>query len=228
MSHVNISADVAQYAADSAYAASKAVEYVFGETNNVSGGGSPVISPTFGAAIWVLDYVTNAVSSGVGIKRLYFHQGATDETNYVWWTLNGVRAPFYGGYVAASALAGGETVITLDEGFDNYSGYAVFGRGGVGKSVVLINTDYFDGNGTRSTQEFVIKGLLGTKVMAKRLTAESALSRQDQGENQVFGGQSFSNETCRPVGEPSVEIVEIKDCSANFVIAASEALLIEL
>jgi hypothetical protein len=44
----------------------------FGETNSATCGGGG-ISPTFGAALWIVDYVLQAVH--LGYERLYFHQG---------------------------------------------------------------------------------------------------------------------------------------------------------
>lgn len=228
MSHVNITTNVAQYASDVSFARSKGVEYLFGETNSVSGGGSPVISPTFGAAIWVLDYVMRSVSTSVGVKRLYFHHGATDEMNYVWWTEEGVRSPYYGGYVAAEAVAGATCVVPLDMGNDEFAGYAVFDGGCEVKRVVLVNTEFYSGNGTRGVEEFILQGVERRAFTARRVTAESALSRQDEGENPKFGGQSFSNETCGLVGQPLVEAGEIKDESVRFMLRASEALVVEL
>jgi hypothetical protein len=55
-------------------AAAKAVNkpIVFGETNSATCGGGG-ISPTFGAALWIIDYVFQSVI--LGYERLYFHHG---------------------------------------------------------------------------------------------------------------------------------------------------------
>lgn len=45
----------------------------FGETNSATCGGGG-ISPTYGAALWIVDYVFQSVK--LGYERLYFHQGA--------------------------------------------------------------------------------------------------------------------------------------------------------
>jgi hypothetical protein len=45
---------------------------VFGETNSATCGGGG-ISPTFGAALWIVDYVLQSVL--LGYERLHFHQG---------------------------------------------------------------------------------------------------------------------------------------------------------
>lgn len=55
---------------DAARAAGKTL--VFGETNSATCGGGG-ISPTFGAGLWIVDYVFQSVI--LGYERLYFHHG---------------------------------------------------------------------------------------------------------------------------------------------------------
>lgn len=73
MSHEQIVENVALYDADVAASNAKGFHYVMGETNSVTGGGAAVISSTFGAGLWVLDYTLRAVAAN--IKSLYFHHG---------------------------------------------------------------------------------------------------------------------------------------------------------
>jgi hypothetical protein len=192
----------------------------------VSGNGSPGQGETFATGLWALDYALQAAS--VGIKRLYFHQGTAGKSYYVWFNEKGVLSPLYGGYVAAQAMAGGSRIKSLDDGSTNYAGYSIYGADAKVKKVVLINTDFFDGNGTRSAQEFVLEGLAGKQVNALRLTAKSSLSRQDDGEAPTFGTVSVDDNTCQPSGKFVAEKVVMKGGSASFRLAASEALLITL
>ncbi|KAF4627478.1 hypothetical protein G7Y89_g10679 [Cudoniella acicularis] len=181
MSHVNIVQNVNLYRADIEVTQKLGMEYVFGETNSVSGGGSPLISKTFGAALWVLDYTLRATSTN--ITHAHFHHGIYESSFYVWWTPYGVTSPYYGGYAAASALAGGAYISVLDSGLTNYAGYVIYSSSSKPVRVVLINTDYYDGTAKRSNHEFVLQGIFGTEqVVARRLTAESALARQDEGD----------------------------------------------
>ncbi|KAF4628039.1 hypothetical protein G7Y89_g10114 [Cudoniella acicularis] len=226
MSHVNTSTDVAPYALDRTNTESYDLDYVFGETNSVSGGGSPIVSPMFGAGLWVLDYVLRAASSQ--IVRLNFHFQSYGTSYYIWWDKTTVRSPYYGGYVATEALAGESYISALDNGTTNYAGYAIYSASKSLSKVVLINTDYFDGNGARSTQDFVLSGLSCQSVSAKRLTAANALSRQDFGQAPTFAGQSFSNSTCALGGKKVIERVSVKDGKATFTLFASEALVISL
>ena len=245
MSHVNIVANVAPYMDDAKVTTALGLEYVFGETNSgegsqhtpnllvhiancssVSGGGSPIISPTFGAGLWVLDYSLRAASSN--ISRIYFHHGSLGNSYYVWWTEAGVASPYYGGYAATKAMAGRAYISPLDDGASNYAGYVVYSAAAKPMKVVLVNTDLFDGNGTRPSESFILTGLCGENATAERLTAASAWSRQDQGQMSSFGGQQFANETCGMFGKAVREYVRIKVGRASFTVAASEALLIEL
>ncbi len=194
----------------------RGLDYVFGETNSgtqlyliinvptnkglVSGGGSPEISKTFGAALWVLDYSLRATSKN--ISRLHFHQGDNTTSFYVWWSLDLVNSPYYGGYVATAALAGASYAAALDDGTTNYASYVFYDAKLKPLRAVCINTDYFDGTGVRGEHTFTISGLgPAQSVTAKRLTAASALSRQDYGDAVTFGGQSFADKTMPDRGQ---------------------------
>jgi hypothetical protein len=125
-------------------------------------------------------------------------------------------------------MAHGSRIVSLDDGGTNYAGYSIHSDSGQVQKVVLINTDFFDGNGTRPTQQFTLNGISGQSVKAKRLTAKSSLSMQDSGEAPQFGGQSVDDETCLFSGAEVIETVQVTDGSASFSLAASEALLITL
>ncbi|KAL1887480.1 hypothetical protein Sste5346_010179 [Sporothrix stenoceras] len=225
MSHVNTSDNVALYAADTAAADKYGVEYVFGETNSVSGGGSSDISPTFGAGLWVLDYVLRATSSN--ITKLNFHFQSYGTSYYIWWDEESIRSPYYGGFVATDALAGESYITALDDGTSNYAAYAIYSADKTLSKVVLINTDYFDGAGTRSSHSFIISGLTSKSISAKRLTAASALSRQDEGDAPTYAGQSFSNNgNCALTGKKEMEQVSVSSGKATLKLYASEALVI--
>ncbi|CAK7227504.1 hypothetical protein SBRCBS47491_006591 [Sporothrix bragantina] len=227
MSHVNITDNVAPYGADTAATDEYGLTYVFGETNSVSGGGSPDISPTFGAGLWVLDYVLRATSSN--IAKLNFHFQSYGTSYYIWWDEQSIRSPYYGGFVATDALAGESYITALDDGTSNYAAYVVYSVNKTPSKVVLINTDYFNGTGTRSSHNFVISGLTSKTISAKRLTANSALSRQDQGDAPTYAGQSFSNSgNCALTGKKETEQTLVSGGKATLKLYASEALVITL
>lgn len=104
----------------------------------------------------------------------------------------------------------------------------LYSKSGKAQKVVLINSDFYDGSGTRSLQNFVLTGLKGSNVQAKRLTAKTSLARQASGDAPTFAGQSLGDTTCGLSGKKVVESVTVREKSANFTLAASEALLIML
>lgn len=135
-------------------------------------------------------------------------------------------APYYGAYFAAMALANAEYVVPLDSMASQYAGYAIY-KGGNAIRVLLYNSDYYE-SGTRSSQTFSLSGLTSKAVTAKRLTAASATSRQDQGNKPTFGGQTFQDGTCLIQGTAVTETTVVNEGKALFTVAASEALLVYL
>jgi hypothetical protein len=192
----------------------------------VSGGGAAEVSPTFAGALWLLDYSLQAASTN--ISRSYFHQGTVDENSYAWWGSSSVRAAYYGAYAATYSLAGGRYISRLDTGHTLFGGYVIYSVFKKPIRIVLYNSEFFDGNSTRTIQDFVLTGLPGKMSTALRLTAKSALSRQDFGENPTFAGRTFSNTTCIANGQPIYEKVPIREGKATYAISASEALIVDI
>jgi hypothetical protein len=192
----------------------------------VSGGGAATVSPLFGAALWTMDYVLQAATSN--ITRSYFHHGTLGACYYCWWGRYDLGSPYYGAYAATAAMAGGSYISALDDGDTNYAVYVIYDSAKKPLRVLLYNSDYFDGTGTRSSESFVLTGLYATNVTAKRLTAASALSRVDQGSNPTFGGQTFANGTCEVGGTETYESTTVSGGNATFAVGASEALLVYL
>jgi hypothetical protein len=227
MSHSSISSNIAVFQADIAAAATTGKEYVLGETNSVSGGGAAAVSPTFGAALWTMDYVLRA--SLAGIKRTYFHHGTVGLCYYCWWGRYNMGAPYYGAYAAVAAMAGGSSISALDPGTSNYATYVIYDADKNPLRAVLYNSDYYSGSGTRGSSSFVLRGLEAAgSVKAKRLTAPNALSRVDAGSVPSFGGQTFANVTCEVGGSEVFETAAVVGGSATFTVGASEALLVYL
>ncbi|KAJ8109392.1 hypothetical protein ONZ43_g6148 [Nemania bipapillata] len=89
MSHSGISRNLHVFDADVAAALKEGKQYIFGETNSVSGGGAASVSPSFGAALWTMDYVVRAAYSN--ISRTYFHHGTVGNCQYCFWGRNGIH-----------------------------------------------------------------------------------------------------------------------------------------
>lgn len=136
-------------------------------------------------------------------------------------------APYYGAYFATMALAGADKIAALDSKSTNYAAYAIYNSAGAPIKVLLYNSDYYT-SGTRSVQTFTLTGLKSSAVTAKRLTAASSTSRQDQGQNPTVAGQTFANGTCAIQGTAVVEHAAVSGGQVSFSVSASEALLIFL
>ncbi|PSR82031.1 hypothetical protein BD289DRAFT_371895 [Coniella lustricola] len=226
MTHSGIVSNLNQFPADVAAALRVGKPYVLGETNSVSGGGAATVSPTFGAALWTLDYTVRATY--LNISRTYFHQGTIGNCYYCFWGRYDMGAPYYGATVATAFLAGGSHLTALDTGSTDYAGYATYDAAGKPLRVLLYNSDYYAGSGTRTATSFVLTGLAASSVKAKRLTAASALSRQDEGGNPSWGGQTYANGSCVVGGTETYETTTVSGGQATFSLAASEALVVYL
>lgn len=134
-------------------------------------------------------------------------------------------APYYGAYLATQALANVSYISQLDAGSTRYAAYALYDDSKALTKVLLYNSGYYT-EGTRPKQDFVLKGLTGSKTSATRLTAEFATSRQDRGQVPTVGGQSFEDGTCVIQGTPVSEEADLVDGQGVFSVSASEALLI--
>ncbi|KAL2194997.1 glycoside hydrolase family 79 protein [Corynascus similis CBS 632.67] len=203
-------------------------EYILGETNSVSGGGAAGVSPTFGAALWTMDYVLRAAAHN--ISRTYFHHGTVGNCQYCFWGRYSMGAPYYGATAAVALAAGAASIAALDDGTSNYAAYVAFDAEGAPLRALLYNSDYYSGSGGRSAQQFVLTGLGGgSSVKAKRLTANSSLSRADRGNDISFGGQYWTNGTCVVGGDEVFETAEVgSDGRVTFDLKAAEALLVYL
>ncbi|KAK3305664.1 glycoside hydrolase family 79 protein [Chaetomium strumarium] len=210
--------------ADVAAATESGKEYVLGETNSVSGGGAAGVSPTFGAALWTMDYAVRAASRN--ISRVYFHHGTVGNCQYCFWGRYSMGAPYWGATAATALLARARHLAALDAGTSNYAAYASFDAEGRPLRVLLYNSDYYaGGSGTRTS---TLTGLSARTVRAKRLTAPSAMARVDKGERVLFGGQSFTDGTCVVSGTETFETAAVQNGQVTFDLKATEALLVYL
>lgn len=173
-----------------------------------------------------MDYSLRATYSN--ISRTYFHHGTLGNCQYCFWGRYSMGAPYYGATAAVALLAGASHLTALDAGNTNYAAYATFDEAGAPLRVLLYNSDYYAGSGTRSSTSFTLTGLTSSDVKAKRLTAGSAMSRQDQGANPSFGGQFFNNGTCVVGGTETFETASVSGGQATFTLKATEVLLVYL
>jgi hypothetical protein len=142
-------------------------------------------------------------------------------------------APYYGAIFAAAATGrGAKSIAPIDNGNGAFGVYAVYGESGAVLQVILINSDYYSGSGTRGEHTFILTGLSGAdakgSVSVKRLTAKSAASRVDKGENPTWGGQTYKDGTCEVVGTEAKEEIKVSGGRAEVRVLASEAAIVYL
>ncbi|GJE97722.1 glycoside hydrolase family 79 protein [Phanerochaete sordida] len=222
MSHSGIVSYTRQYRSEAAQAHAAGIKYFLGETNSATCGGGG-ISPTFGAALWIVDYVLQGALNGV--DRLYFHQGTISNCAYCFWGQTSVFAPYYGAAFVSEFLGSdGATLAMLDDGTGAIAAYAVFNTAGRPVRVLVINSSYYSGTGTRATSAVVLSGLSAgtTTAQAKRMTAPSAPATSGV----TIGGSASFTGACTRSGTQAMESVAVSGGSATVSVRASEALIV--
>ncbi|OCB89325.1 hypothetical protein A7U60_g3526 [Sanghuangporus baumii] len=227
MSHSGIVSYTSQYAAEAEAAHGVGKSYFLGETNSATCGGGG-ISPTFGAGLWVMDYVLQGALAGV--DRLYFHQGTIGNCAYCFWSTSSVAAPYYGAYFVSEFLGPSSParLVMLDSGSTSLGVYAVFsGINSAAPRILLYNSAYYSGSGTRSSANIVLSGLGSnlSSVQAKRFTAPSAPALSGQGV--TIGGGTFDS-SCALAGTQATESVRVSQGTASIGVQDSEAVIVYL
>jgi hypothetical protein len=106
------------------------VPYRICETNSFSGGGRPGVSGTFGAALWVLQYMFQLAygkAAGVNMETGVNHRGFVSSYSPIGDDEHGhhlARAEYYGMLAFAQAARGKMKSVTLDSKNPNFAGYA--------------------------------------------------------------------------------------------------------
>ncbi|EJD06326.1 uncharacterized protein FOMMEDRAFT_25640 [Fomitiporia mediterranea MF3/22] len=209
MSHSDIVSYTSKYTAEARAAHAQGKKYFLGETNSATCGGGG-ISPTFGAGLWVMDYVLQGALAGV--DRLYFHQGTIGNCAYCFWGSSSVAAPYYGAYFVSEFLGASSStrLVMLDTGTSAIGVYAVFpGTSSLPSRILLYNSAYYSGSGSRSTASITLTGLSrnSPSVQTKRLTAPSATSLS--GNDVTIGESGTFDSTCTPVGTQQKESLQV-------------------
>ncbi len=120
------------------------------EVNSFSGGGRPGVSDTFGAALWVLDYMCLLAShgcAGVNLQTGMNQRGFVSSYSPIGDDLQGHQSatPEFYGMLAFAAAGGGEVMrVTWDPGAVNATAYAFRSAAGATRAVV-INKDRSQG-----------------------------------------------------------------------------------
>lgn len=139
--------------------------------------------------------------------------------------------PYYGAAFLSEALGNdGHSVAMLDSGTDTTAVYAVYSHSGKSIRVLVMNTAYFNGTGTRSTVTVPLTGLYDSyHLLARRLTAPTATSTVVARDISpiTLGGQFFTPR-CVLTGTQVQERVAVSSGFASVTLKASEALLVFL
>ncbi|KII96009.1 glycoside hydrolase family 79 protein [Plicaturopsis crispa FD-325 SS-3] len=219
MAHSSVVSYVAGYKSEIATVHNAGKLYFFGETNSATGGGATV-SPTYAAALWIVDYVLQAALNGA--DRLYFHHGTIGNCQYCWWGASAVYTPYYGAAFVSEFLGtDGAALVMLDDGTGAVGSYVVYD--GAGAPVRLLR------HGTRASTEVSFSGLgagSGT-LSAKRLTGTGAGARVDEGDAVTIGGGGF-DDACSQSGTQVLESVAVSAGTFSVELLASEALIVYL
>lgn len=145
---------------------------------------------------------------------------------------NIVDGPYYGAAFLSEAIGvDGHSVAMLDNGTDFMAVYGIYSSTGKPLRLLLINTDFFDGTGTRPSTTISLTGLEteSSTLRAKRLTAPSAVSivSPDELSPITLAGQTF-NAMCSRIGREAVESIKVVNGSVAVALQASESLLVWL
>ena len=125
----------------------------------------------------------------------------------------------------------GAQVAMLDDGTGAVAVYAVYSSAGRPVRVLVVNSQYFDGTGTRASGAVQLTGLAaarGTR-QAKRMTAPSAVSQVGAAATTVTIGASASfGADCSRSGVQRNETVAVSASALSVTVQASEALIVFL
>lgn len=191
MDHAKTVADISTYLPKIANAAAVGRPYVIGEAG--FHGLETLQDATFGGALQIIDKTLRFLSSSV--QRIYYHQGGlgTNQAAFNWWAYDRVEYPWYGGYFSSLAVSDGDYITAIDAGNTRYAQYVVYNQDAPSK-VVLINTDYFSGIGSRSSTSFVLSGVThSSTIRLIRFTAPSSEATANAGERSAPGAMIGGN-----------------------------------
>lgn len=150
---------------------------------------------------------------------------------YCFWGQSSIFSPFYGAAFVSEFLGtDGVKLAMLDDGTSAIGVYAVFNTGNAPVRLLVVNSNYYDGTGTRSTATVAFSGVAPANgvLEAKRMTAPSATSRVDEGAAVTIGGSTSFSTSCTRTGTQTTEKVNASGGAASVSVRASEALMVFL
>jgi hypothetical protein len=199
--------------------------FMLTETNSLARQGLPLVSDTFGAALWNVDFALRAAS--IGVQRLHMHQGVNYrygswqpiETNR---SVKATKPAFYGNIATADFVGradGDLRVMEIDlmdgSKVEEQAAYVAF-VGDVLQRLAVINLAQWNATETeqRPTRQYEFQTSGGVKeARVKRLIADGT----DSYSGVTYGGFSYNLEldNGRPVRLNNVTDVEIVPIGAD-------------
>lgn len=123
----------------------------------------------------------------------------------------------------------GSKLVMLDDGSSSLGVYAIYStKTGNVLRILIYNSAFFNGSGTRSSTVVFVDGLKspssGANLRAKRLTAPMSTSLAGQGI--TIGQTGTFDASCKPVGKQVFESVVVQSGTASLTLKASEAVIL--
>ncbi|CAH7684321.1 expressed protein [Phakopsora pachyrhizi] len=240
MAHPNIKKFVNQFKREVAAADSAQKPFFFSETNSATCGGGH-ISPTFGAALWLVNYALQSIM--IGVHRLYFHQVYVNPDPYSFWGKDKVSATYYGAYILSLALRDANNIVALESSNKYIAAYA-FRKGDSDLRVLVYNSVFYNSSsgiaipnsqnnathGKRPALGITLSDLQHSVNDAKvlRLDAPGSQIKQRNGAGPTIGGSRFDDDTCELNSPLKHEKLTISNGRVTFHLKASQIVLIEL
>ncbi|CAO3674026.1 unnamed protein product [Umbelopsis ramanniana] len=232
---------LATFKSDIAYANSKGLRYILGETNSFYNGGATNASNTGATAIWATDYSLQAAT--LNISRTYYHNNiATGYQAYypavynifepvgnvkignVTTTRPQVQPQYHAFLVVAEAIgkSGKSRIAELPVASSNIASYGIWEKGKLVRIVVINSQPWvYASTGTRPVTTIQLEGInKHTKATYKTLYVPYA----DIAQGLTWAGQSYATESGFPTGKVVQEV--LKDGQLN--ISASSVVLVTL
>jgi hypothetical protein len=212
--------------------------YILGETNSLARQGLPLVSDTFGAALWNLDFALHVAS--IGIHRVHMHQGVN--YRYASWqpieTERGVlttKPAFYGNAATADFVKHAEgqelRVVELEMTPEVEGAYVGFVDGRVEKMAVINLRQWNLTDEGRPEREYAFTVPEGVReAHVRRLLAEGT----DGYSGATYGGYSYNVELnqglpVRMDNTTDVEVVAIgEDLRLPLTVPDGSAVVVQL
>lgn len=147
---------------------------------------------------------------------------------YCFWTPTSVAAPYYGAYFTTLVLSPPAAYVAeLDTTSTSLAAYAILDAQHQPIRILLYNSEFYNGAGTRPGVTVVLEGLRTNEVSLDSLSAESAISEVDQGQIPTAAGLQFANNTCAPKNVTlGPQTLQVEEGVVDLIVSASEAVLL--